>query len=215
MQIKNDFTTVTQTSCFCSLYHKSSPNYTSCLTAQRDTTTMDHTVPGLKTRHIKTKACLVSMVKFWGPVRDGKRVRKDCWRRSFCSWVRPACLQSSQHSSGHWLATLVSATGSVLRGHRAQTHTLTHTLAHTETAPLWPYSWHNDDQPVSAFSALSPVLFGPVQDSGFSRRSKATRATTDVRYCTSVLSCSSHRDESRFKWSQWDYDQSFVIQFTN
>lgn len=84
----------------------------------------------------------------------GKKKKKHADSRIAPCFL-PVCPQSSLHSSGRWLATLGTATGSVRRGHRPSACTYTHTRAgHRQTEPLWPSSWHHDDQPVSAVSCL-------------------------------------------------------------
>lgn len=72
---------------------------------------------------IKIKDGLLSMVKFWSRERDDKKNEKISADCRVSPWFRPARLQGSQHSSSHWLATLVSATGSVHRGLSVHAHT--------------------------------------------------------------------------------------------
>lgn len=80
----------------------------------------------------------------WAAVQFKKKVEEERWRQRF-TLFQTVALQSSQHLSDHWLATLVSVTGSVRRCYRTPTH--------PHTCTRWPFSKHYDDHLVS-----SPVV---------------------------------------------------------
>lgn len=67
---------------------------------------------------------------------------------------QPASRARSPHQAIDWLQRSKRLEGS------AEAFVLT--LTNTQTEVPWPYSWHNDDQPVSASSTLSAALCGPV-----------------------------------------------------
>lgn len=162
---------------------------------------MHHTVPEVvwKHCHIRIKDGLVSMVKRERWPKSKKGVLTAVFPRGS---GRPVSRARGTRQAIDWLHW------SQLLEVSAEATALTHTHTRTLTRLLWPYSWHNDDQPVSAFGRPFPVVFGPVQNSGFSQRSPATRAAMELSY--NVLSC-----PLKQKGVHWDTVglPSFIYQF--
>lgn len=93
-----------------------------------------------------------------GPQRDDKTVKKERIEKSAdCRDIprgQPASRARSPCRTIDWLQRFKRLEGS------AEAFMLT--LTNTQTEVPWPYSWHNDDQPVSASSIRSAALCGPV-----------------------------------------------------
>lgn len=93
-----------------------------------------------------------------GQQRDDKTVKKERIEKSAdCIDIprgQPASRARSPRRAIDWLQRFKRLEGS------AEAFVLT--LTNTQTEVPWPYSWHNDDQPMSASCTLSAALCGPV-----------------------------------------------------
>lgn len=93
-----------------------------------------------------------------GPQRDDKTVKKERIEKSADCRDIPCGQTASRAHSPRWAIDWLQR----FKRLEGPAEAFVLTLTNTQTEVPWPYSWHNDNQPVSASSTLSAALCGPV-----------------------------------------------------